>query len=218
MMFDFEVIVKNLPYLLSGVKFTLALACLVILIGTFLGLLLGLFKLSKSRLIRTPASFVIEMTRDTPIIMQMFFIFFGLPALGIRLNTFPSAALAMSLFAAGNTAEIVRGAIDSLPAGQFDAAKSLGMNYLQMMIYVIIPQALRRMIPPMMGLFTTLIKDTSLAAIIGAFELTRADQEVIERTFHSLEIYLVVAAFYFIICYPLSYYTRKLEKRRVTGY
>ncbi len=217
-MFDFEVIVKNLPYLLSGVKFTLALACLVILIGTFLGLLLGLFKLSKSRLVRTPASFVIEMTRDTPIIMQMFFIFFGLPALGIRLNTFPSAALAMSLFAAGNTAEIVRGAIDSLPAGQFDAAKSLGMNYLQMMIYVIIPQALRRMIPPMMGLFTTLIKDTSLAAIIGAFELTRAGQEVIERTFHSLEIYLVVAAFYFIICYPLSYYTRKLEKRRVTGY
>jgi len=200
------------------VKFTLALACLVILIGTFLGLLLGLFKLSKRRFVRTPASFIIEITRDTPIIMQMFFIFFGLPALGIRLNTFPSAALAMSLFAAGNTAEIVRGAIDSLPAGQFDAAKSLGMNYLQMMIYIILPQALRRMIPPMMGLFTTLIKDTSLAAIIGAFELTRAGQEVIERTFHSLEIYLVVAAFYFIICYPLSYYTRKMEKRRMTGF
>ena len=218
MMFDFDVIVKNLPYLLSGVKFTLALACLVILIGTFLGLLLGLLKLSKERLIRAPASFIIEITRDTPIIMQMFFIFFGLPALGIRLNTFPSAALAMSLFAAGNTAEIVRGAIDSLPAGQFDAAKSLGMTYLQMMIDVIIPQALRRMIPPMMGLFTTLIKDTSLAAIIGAFELTRAGQEVIERTFRSLEIYLVVAAFYFIICYPLSYYTRKMEKGRMTGF
>lgn len=217
-MFDFEVIAKNLPYLLSGVKFTLALACLVILVGTFLGLLLGLLKLSKKRLIRAPAGFVIEITRDTPIIMQMFFIFFGLPALGIRLNTFPSAALAMSLFAAGNTAEIVRGAIDSLPAGQFDAAKSLGMTYLQMMIDVILPQALRRMIPPMMGLFTTLIKDTSLAAIIGAFELTRAGQEVIERTFRSLEIYLVVAAFYFIICYPLSYYTRKMEKGRMTGF
>ncbi len=218
MMFDLEVIVKNLPYLLSGAKFTLALACLVILIGTFLGILLGLLKLSKNRLLRTPASFIIEFTRDTPIIMQMFFIFFGLPALGVRLNTFPSAALAMSLFAAGNTAEIVRGAVDSLPAGQFDAAKTLGMNYLQMMIYVIIPQALRRMIPPMMGLFTTLIKDTSLAAIIGAFELTRAGQEVIERTFRSLEIYLVVAAIYFIICYPLSYYTRKMEKRRMTGF
>jgi polar amino acid transport system permease protein len=134
------------------------------------------------------------------------------------MNTFPAAALAMSLFAAGNMAEIVRGAIDSLSTGQFDAAKSLGMNYFQMMIYVILPQALRRMIPPMMGLFTTLIKDTSLAAIIGAFELTRAGQEVIERTFHSLEIYLVVAAFYFMICYPLSYYTRKIEKRRVTGF
>ena len=218
MMFDFEVIAKNLPYLLSGVKFTLALACLVIIIGTFLGTILCLLKLSKNQLFRYPASFIIEITRDTPIIMQMFFIFFGLPALGIRLNTFPSAALAMSLFAAGNMAEIVRGAIDSLSTGQFDAAKSLGMNYLQMMIYVIIPQALRRMIPPMMGLFTTLNKDTSLAAIIGAFELTRAGQEVIERTFHSLEIYLVVAAFYFIICYPLSYYTRKIEKRRVTGF
>jgi len=217
-MFNFEVIMKNLPYLLSGVKFTLALAGLVIIIGTFLGTILGLLKLSKNQILRYPAGLVIEITRDTPIIMQMFFIFFGLPALGIRMNTFPAAALAMSLFAAGNMAEIVRGAIDSLSTGQFDAAKSLGMNYLQMMIYVIIPQALRRMIPPMMGLFTTLIKDTSLAAIIGAFELTRAGQEVIERTFHSLEIYLVVAAFYFIICYPLSYYTRKVEKRRVTGF
>ena len=218
MAFDFELIIRNLPYLLSGLKFTLALAGLVIVLGTFLGIVLGLFKLSKSSILRYPAGFIIEITRDTPIIMQMFFIFFGLPALGIRLNTFPSAALSMSLFAAGNTAEIVRGAIDSLPMGQFDAAKSLGMNYLQMMIYVIIPQALRRMMPPMMGLFTTLIKDTSLAAIIGAFELTRAGQEVIERTFHSLEIYLVVAAFYFVICYPLSYYTRRVEKGRVTGF
>jgi len=217
-MFDFSVIAKNLPYLLSGVKFTIALACLVITLGTFLGVILGLMKFSKTRMFRYPASFIIELTRDTPIIMQMFFIFFGLPALGIKLNTFPSAALAMSLFAAGNTAEIVRGAIDSLPTGQFDASKSLGMNYLQMMICIIIPQALRRMIPPMMGLFTTLIKDTSLAAIIGAFELTRAGQEVIERTFRSLEIYLVVAALYFIICYPLSYYTRKIEKARVTGF
>jgi His/Glu/Gln/Arg/opine family amino acid ABC transporter permease subunit len=216
--FDFSVIAKNLPYLLSGVKFTVALAFLVIVLGTFIGVILGLMRLSKSRLVRYPAAFVIEITRDTPIIMQMFFIFFGLPALGIRLNTFPSAALAMSLFAAGNTAEIVRGAIDSLAMGQFEAAKSLGMNYLQMMVYVIIPQALRRMLPPMMGLFTTLIKDTSLAAIIGAFELTRAGQEIIERTFRSLEIYLVVAALYFIICYPLSYYTRKVEKGRVTGF
>ena len=218
MKFDFDVIAKNLPYLLSGVKFTIALACLVIILGTFLGVIFGILKLSKNRLIRYPVSFIVELTRDTPIIMQMFFIFFGLPALGIRLNTFPSAALAMSFFAAGNTAEIVRGAIDSLSTGQFDAAKSLGMNYLQMMIYVIIPQALRRMLPPMMGLFTTLIKDTSLAAIIGAFELTRAGQEIIERTFRSLEIYLVVAAIYFIICYPLSYYTRKVEKGRVTGF
>lgn len=216
-MFDTKVIVDNFPYLLSGVKFTIALACLVILIGTFLGMILGLMQESRSRLVRYPANLIVEITRDTPLIMQMFFIFFGLPALGIKLDTFPSAAIAMSLFAAGNTAEIVRGAIDSLPLGQFDAAKSLGMNYVQMMIYVILPQALRRMIPPMMGLFTTLIKDTSLAAIIGAFELTRAAQEIIERTFRSLEIYLVAAALYFLICYPLSYYTRKVEQSRVAG-
>jgi polar amino acid transport system permease protein len=217
-MFDFGVIAKNLPYLLSGLKFTVALACLVILLGTFLGVVLGLLRLSRCRWLRYPAAFVIELTRDTPIIMQMFFIFFGLPALGIRLGTFPSAAIAMSFFAAGNAAEIVRGAIDSISTGQFDAAKSLGMTYLQMMGDIILPQALRRMLPPMMGLFTTLIKDTSLAAIIGAFELTRAGQEVIERTYRSLEIYLVVAAFYFLLCYPLSYYTRKIEKKRVTGF
>ncbi len=217
MIFDTKVIVDNLPYLLSGVKFTVALACLVIVLGTFLGVILGLMQVSGSRLVRYPANLIVEITRDTPLIMQMFFIFFGLPALGIKLGTFPSAAIAMSLFAAGNAAEIVRGAIDSLPLGQFDAAKSLGMNYVQMMIHVILPQALRRMIPPMMGLFTTLIKDTSLAAIIGAFELTRAAQEIIERTYRSLEIYLVAAALYFLICYPLSYYTRKVEQRRVAG-
>jgi His/Glu/Gln/Arg/opine family amino acid ABC transporter permease subunit len=216
-MFDTKVIVDNFPYLLSGVKFTVALACLVILIGTFFGVILGLMQVSKNRLARYPANLIVEITRDTPLIMQMFFIFFGLPALGIMLDTFPSAAIAMSLFAAGNAAEIVRGAIDSMPLGQFDAAKSLGMNYIQMMTHIILPQALRRMIPPMMGLFTTLIKDTSLAAIIGAFELTRAAQEIIERTFHSLEIYLVAAALYFLICYPLSYYTRKIEQRRVAG-
>ena len=92
MMFDFDVIVKNLPYLLSGVKFTIALACLVIVIGTFLGIL-GLMKLSKNKLMRYPASFIIEITRDTPIIMQMFFIFFGLPALGFGSIPFPRPLL-----------------------------------------------------------------------------------------------------------------------------
>ncbi|MBI5166812.1 MAG: amino acid ABC transporter permease [candidate division NC10 bacterium] len=207
-----DIVTKNLWYLLWGTKSTLQIAGGVLIMGTILGFFLGLLRLSNNPLIGYPTRGVMEVTRGTPLIMQMFFIFFGLPALGLELPKYPAAVLAMTLFAGGNAAEIVRGAIQSLPKGQTEAAKSLGMNYSQTMTFVILPQAVRRMIPPMMGLFTTLIKDTSLAAIIGVFELTRATQETIERTFASFELYLTAAFIYFVICYPLSLLTQQAEK------
>jgi polar amino acid transport system permease protein len=109
----------------------------------------------------------------------------------------------------------VRGAIQSIPRGQMEAARSLGLSYVQAMRYVIFPQAIRRMIPPMMGLFTTLIKDTSLAAIVNVFELTTAARQVVERTLASFEIWLVVAGMYFLVCYPLSVLTQRLERRLI---
>ena len=148
---------------------------------------------------------LIEGVRSVPVLLQMFFIFFGLPALGIQMPVFLSAALAMTLWMAANLAEVIRGAIESIPRGQLEAASSTGLTYGQAMRSVIVPQALRRMLPPFVGLCTILIKDTSLAAIIGVFELTRAAQETIERTFRSFELYVAVAA---IWLYP----DRRIEK------
>lgn len=209
-----SVVAKNLPYLLEGLRGTLVLGLLVMSLGTLLGLLVGLAKLGRGG-IRTMATAFVELFRDTPLIMQIFFIFFGLPALGIRLNAFLAATVAMTFFAAANTAEIVRGAIQSLPQGQWEAARSLGLNSRQTLRWVILPQALRRTLPPLMGLFTTLLKDTSLAAIVNVFELTTAGRRVVERTLASFEIWLVVAALYFLVCYPLSVATQRLERRLV---
>jgi ABC-type amino acid transport system permease subunit len=156
---------------------------------------------------------VIEGVRSIPLLLQMFFIFFGLPALGVQMPVFLSAAFAMTLWMGANLAEVVRGAVESIPRGQLEAAFSTGLTYVQAMRSVILPQALRRMLPPFVGLCTILIKDTSLAAIIGVFELTRAAQETIERTFRSFEIYLLVAGMYFVICFSLTSLSRALERR-----
>ncbi len=209
-----SVVAANLPYLLEGLRGTLLLGLLVMSLGTVLGFGVGLARLSRGSVYALATAFV-ELFRDTPLIMQIFFIFFGLPAVGIRLNAFVAASVAMTFFAAANTAEIVRGAIQSLPRGQWEAARSLGLSSSQTLRWVILPQALRRTLPPLMGLFTTLLKDTSLAAIVNVFELTTAGRRVVERTLASFEIWLVVAALYFLLCYPLSVATQRLERRLV---
>jgi polar amino acid transport system substrate-binding protein len=211
-----DVVAANFSYMLQGLRFTATLGITVMALALPVGAIAGLLRLRGRGLIYSVATAFVELFRDTPLIMQMFFIFFGLPALGIRLNPLLAATLAMTLFAAANAAEIVRGAIQSIPRGQLEAARSLGLSYLAGMLLVILPQAVRRMIPPMMGLFTTVIKDTSLAAIINVFELTTSARQIIERTLASLEIWLVVAALYFLVCYPVSVLSQRLERRYIS--
>ena len=198
------VIPENLGYLLRGTVSTVVISAAVIVLGTSTGVLAGLLRFAPWAEIRTGVAWTVEFVRAVPLLLQIFFIFFGLPAVGVRIPTFPAAVLAMSLWMMANTAEVVRGGIQSIPRGQTEAARSTGLTGLQTMRHVIFPQAVRRMLPPFVGLCTILIKDTSLAAIIGVFELTRAAQETIERTFRSFEIYLLAAAIYFCISYPLS--------------
>ncbi len=208
-----SVAAENLPYLLRGTVATIAIAAAVIVVGTGAGVVVGLLRCVPGRALAAVVGWTVEVVRAVPLLLLIFFIFFGLPALGIKLPTFPAAVLAMSLWMTVNTAEVVRGGIQSIPHGQFEAARSTGLSGLQTMRYVIFPQAVRRMLPPFVGLCTILVKDTSLAAIIGTFELTRAAQETIERTFRSFEIYLVVAAIYFLICFPLTWLAQRAEAR-----
>ena len=208
-----QVVVQSLPYLLRGTLSTVGIAVAVIVAGTAVGVLLGLLRFVPWRWLRASVAWVVELVRAVPLLLLLFFIFFGVPALGLEIPTFPAAVLAMSLWMAVNTSEVVRGGIQSIPHGQFEAARSVGLGELQVMRHVIFPQAARRMIPPFVGLCTILVKDTSLAAIIGVFELTRAAQETIERTFRSFEIYLTAAAIYFMICYPLTRFAERAEAR-----
>ena len=207
-----SVLVQSLPHLLRGALSTLALAAAVLAAGTALGLAVGLLRVLPGRA-GTVVGGAVELVRAVPLLLMLFFIFFGLPALGVRIPTFPAAALAMSLWMAANTAEVVRGGVQSISRGQFEAARSLGLGWASTMRFVILPQATRRMLPPFVGLCTILVKDTSLAAIIGVFELTRAAQETIERTLRSFEIYGAAAAIYFALCFPLTRLAARLETR-----
>jgi len=208
-----SVVVETLPYLLRGTLSTLGIAIAVIIVGTTAGVALGLLRFVPWPWLSRLVGWVVELVRAVPLLLLLFFIFFGLPALGVKIPTFPAAVLAMSLWMAVNTSEVVRGGIQSIPPGQFEAARSIGLGEVQALRDVIFPQAVRRMIPPFVGLCTILIKDTSLAAIIGVFELTRAAQETIERTFRSFEIYLTAAAIYFLICFPLTRFSQRAEAR-----
>ena len=203
---------QSLPHLLRGAVSTLALAAAVLAVGTTLGLAVGLLRVLPGRA-GTLVGGAVELVRAVPLLLLLFFIFFGLPALGVRIPTFPAAVLAMSLWMAANTAEVVRGGVQSISRGQFEAARSLGLGWAGTMRFVILPQATRRMLPPFVGLCTILVKDTSLAAIIGVFELTRAAQETIERTLRSFEIYGAAAAIYFALCFPLTRLAARLETR-----
>ena len=205
-------LVQGLPHLLRGAVSTLALAAAVLAVGTALGLAVGLLRVLPGRA-GTLVGGAVELVRAVPLLLLLFFIFFGLPALGVRIPTFPAAVLAMSLWMAANTAEVVRGGVQSISRGQFEAARSLGLGWAGTMRFVILPQATRRMLPPFVGLCTILVKDTSLAAIIGVFELTRAAQETIERTLRSFEIYGAAAAMYFALCFPLTRLAARLESR-----
>jgi len=207
-----SVLVQRLPHLLRGTVSTLALAAAVLAVGTALGLAVGLLRVLPGRA-GTVVGGAVELVRAVPLLLLLFFIFFGLPALGVRIPTFPAAVLAMSLWMAANTAEVVRGGVQSISRGQFEAARSLGLGWASTMRFVILPQATRRMLPPFVGLCTILVKDTSLAAIIGVFELTRAAQETIERTLRSFEIYGAAAAIYFALCFPLTRLAARLETR-----
>lgn len=208
-----SLLLASLPYLLRGALNTAAIAAAVIVIGTAAGVVVGLLRFTPWPRLAATVAWAVELVRAVPLLLLLFFVFFGLPALGVRIPTFPAAVLSLSLWMTVNTAEVVRGGIQSIPRGQFEAARSAGLTELQAMRHVIFPQAVRRMIPPFVGLCTILVKDTSLAAIIGVFELTRAAQETIERTLRSFEVYLAAAALYFVVCFPLTRLAERAEAR-----
>ncbi len=199
-------------FLVSAIQWTLALSAIAFIGGAFVGLFIALGRTATSKPLRMVSTGYIQLFQGTPLLMQLFLVFFGATVLGLDINPWIAAALGLTLNASAFLGEIWRGSIQAVPKGQWEAASALGLRYAGMMRYVILPQAFKVAIPPTVGFLVQLIKSTSLAAIIGFTELTRAGQIINNATFKPFLVFGIVAALYFVLCWPLSILSARLER------
>ena len=204
---------NDIIFIIAAVRWTVALSLVAFLGGAIGGVLVALARTSESGWLRLPATGYIKVFQGTPLLMQLFLAFFVPGLFGWSVDPWAAAALGLSLHASAFLGEIWRGAIETVPRGQWEAATSLGLRYAPTMALVIAPQAVRIAIPPTIGFLVQLIKGTSLASIIGFVELTRAAQVINNATFRPFTIFGIVALVYFIICWPLSAYSKRMERK-----
>jgi len=200
--------------LLDGARWTLALTALAFAGGGALGLVILVLRIAPLRPLRWLGLGWIQAVQGTPLLGLLFLIFFGLPLIGFDVSRWVAATVAMSVYGSAFLAEIWRGAVEAIPAGQWEAASSLGLPRLAQLRLVILPQALTIAIPPTVGFLVQLVKNTSLASIIGLIELSRRAQLVNGATFAPFIVYGVTAALYFCLCFPLTRWSRALERAR----
>jgi polar amino acid transport system permease protein len=203
----------DFEFLLLATRWTILLSVYAAIGGGIVGLAIALMRTSTSAALRWIAVGYIRVFQGTPLLLQLFLVFFGGDMLGIPLGAWMSAVLGFSLNAGAFLGEIWRGAIQAVPNGQIEAAKALGLHYVPRMLRVVLPQALRVAIPPTVGFLVNLIKSTSLAAIIGFVEVTRAGQMLNNATFRPFLIFGIVSVIYFALCWPLTLTSRRLETR-----
>ena len=217
-MFDLGLIVDSVPFLLRGAVYTVQVSVLAIAVGLVLGWLFGLAAVSGVTALRAVTGCYVQFIRGTPLLVQIFLIYFGLPVLGLNLPAYWSGVIALGLNSGGFQAEIVRAGIESIDRGQTEAARSIGMSSLQTLLFILVPQTVRRVIPPLTNELITLTKSSSLLSAIAVLELTHAGQAVIARTFAPFEIYAAVAVLYLILIAVLSRGSALLERRVFVNY
>ncbi len=201
-------------FIVQAAQWTLALSAIAFLGGALLGLLVALSRTSENAVARNAARAFIQVFQGTPLLLQLFLIFFGAPVLGLDINPWVAAGAALVLNSAAFLAEIWRGCIEAVPRGQWEAAQALNLSYINRMRFVVLPQAFKIALPPTVGYMVQIIKGTSLAAIIGFTEITRAGQIINNATFQPLHVFTTVAALYFVICWPLSLLAARMERKR----
>jgi glutamine transport system permease protein len=216
--FDWGAAFASIPFLLKGIPYTLLISFGGLAIGFIIGIIFGLLRISPLVWLRVPAIVYIEIFRGTPVLVQVLFIFYGLPQiLGGPINALVAGIAAIAVNSGAYISEIVRGGVQSIERGQREASLSLGLSRVQSFRYITWPQALRRMIPPLGNQGIISIKDTSLFSVIGVGELVRQGQVYIATTFNALEVYLMVALLYLAITLSLSFALRMLERRGLVG-
>ncbi|MHA1165018.1 MAG: amino acid ABC transporter permease [Alphaproteobacteria bacterium] len=214
---EIKILEAVMPFLLEGLWMTFKISLITILCGSVLGFVVGILRMVGGWAVSTTLGLYIHALRGTPFLVHLYIIYFVLPTTGIswlQLEAFPAAVIALSLYTSTYVAEIVRAAIEAVPRGQSEAARSTGMSALQSMWYIVLPQALKLMIPPMGGIYVIIIKGTSIVSVIGIAELVRAGEHATQR--HPKELMLIygmTALLYFAYCYPVLRLARWAETK-----
>lgn len=203
-------IVRNL---LLSTRWTILLSLIAFAGGISVALLLSAARLTRNPALTHLIRLYVQLFQGTPLLMQMFLCFFGLSMIGIEISAWNAAALALTLFTSAFLVEIWRGCIDTLPKGQWEASRCLGLSFLQTLWHIILPQAIKVALAPSIGFSVQVIKGTALASVIGFVELTKAGTMLNNATFEPFKVFAFVALIYFVLCYPLSWYSKKLEKK-----
>lgn len=204
----------SLPSLLSGLSVTIEIAVISLILAVILGIILGIFSISTSKILKGIATVYIYIVRGTPLMVQALFLFFGVgQALGIRFDPMVAGIMTLTVNASAYMAEIFRGGIQAVDHGQMEAARSLGLSYSKAMIKVILPQAVKIMIPSILNQFIVTLKDTSILTVISIRELTSSGQIIIARNFKSLEMYAIIACMYFILITILTLVSSYIERK-----
>ncbi len=212
-----DVIRLTMPFLVEGLWMTIKISLITIICGSMLGFVVGMLRMVGGRAVSATLGLYIHALRGTPFLVHLYLIYFVLPATGIswlQLEAFPAAVIALSLYTSTYVSEIVRAAIEAVPRGQSEAARSTGMTAAQCMWHVVLPQAVKMMIPPMGGIYVIIIKGTSIVSVIGIAELVRAGEHATQR--HPRELMLIygmTALMYFAYCYPVLRLARWAETR-----
>lgn len=211
---DFSAVYGNWYLLTIGLKNTIILATICLILGLFFGLFVGAARYSSKKLINWPATAFVEVFRNTPVLVQIMWFFFAFPIISpFNINAFTAAALGLTLNTIAFSSEIYRAGIQSIHKGQWEAGKALGMNYFEQMRRIILPQAIRRMIPAFMNRAVELIKMTSLASVIAYGELMHQAKTISTIEFNPIEMYTSVALIFFALIFPLALFVQRFERK-----
>ena len=211
--FYFNELINSLPFFFKGLWMTVAVSGLSLVAGTIIGFICGIIRASGNKLLKFIIGAWVDLIRGTPFLVQVFIIFFILPGIGIELEAFAAAVIALTNLAASFICEIVAGGILSVPSGQREAATASGLSAFQQLRYIVLPQAMRTILPPLVGQYVLLVKDSSVVSAIGVVDITRVGWLTVQRIPEGIMVFGLVGLLYFVICYPLINLSSFLEKR-----
>jgi polar amino acid transport system permease protein len=204
---------NHFGFLLQGAMWTLVLSLIAFVGGGICAFIVALTRVSPHRSVRVTMGLWVQLVQGSPLLVIMFLAYFGLPTLGIKVSALAAAGASLTIYVSAYLGEIWRAAIEAVPRPQWEAAECLALSRTQRMVKVVLPQAVRLATPPTVGFMVQIIKNTSLASVVGFVELARSGQIINNSIFEPFIVYLVIAALYFALCYPLSVWSRRLERR-----